>query len=96
MSQADITETETELNEWFSNCMQISNTTENYCYIQLNLNTMRAFRVSGSSTFFETCVLRQHSGLTHIAYNDIALYSDIAYTYGGKVVDRYRISVYPP
>jgi hypothetical protein len=31
-----------------------------------------------------THILRQYSGPTHIAYNDNALYSYVAFTYGGK------------
>jgi hypothetical protein len=82
VSQVDITET--ELKEHSSSCMQISNTRENHCYTPLNSNTMRVFQIPGSSIFFDTCVLRQYSGPIHTTYNDNALYSYVACTYGGK------------
>jgi hypothetical protein len=58
MSQEDITANETQLKEYFSNCVQFSNTGENQCYIPLNHNTMRAFQVFDSSILFDTSVLR--------------------------------------
>jgi hypothetical protein len=54
LSQVDITETETELKEHFSNCTQITNTGESHCYIPLNSNTVKVFHVSDSGTFFDT------------------------------------------
>jgi hypothetical protein len=47
--QADIIQTETDLKECFSSCMQIPKPTENHGYTPWNSNTMRVLRVSGSS-----------------------------------------------
>jgi hypothetical protein len=49
VSQADITENETQLRECFSNGMQITNTTESHGYIPVNTST-RVFS-------FWSCVL---------------------------------------
>jgi hypothetical protein len=84
VSQVNITKTETELKQHFNNCKQIPNTGENHYYIPLNSNTMRVFRVSGSSIFFDSCVSRQFTLCTHIAYIDIALHNYVACTDGGK------------
>jgi hypothetical protein len=84
VSQADITVTETELKEHFSDSMQITNTRENHCYIRLNSNKVRVFQVSDSSIFFDAYVLRQYLGPTHIAYSDITLYTYVACMCGGK------------
>jgi hypothetical protein len=81
VSQEDITDNETELKEHFSNCVQFSNTIQNQCYIPLNQNAIRFFRVSGSNILLDIGVLRQCSGLIHIAYNNSALYSNGACTY---------------
>jgi hypothetical protein len=45
---------------------------------------MKVSQVSGPNLLFVACDLRQYSGPTHIAYNDIALYTYAACTYGGK------------
>jgi hypothetical protein len=43
MSQVEVTETESELKERFSNSVQIPGTTESHFYIALNSNTFRVF-----------------------------------------------------
>jgi hypothetical protein len=89
VSEGEVTEIETELRKWFSNCMQIPNTRGNHCYIPLSSNTVRLFQVSGSSIFLYAHVSRQYSGPTHIEYSDIALHCYIDCTMvenGGSVL----------